>query len=927
MFRYLNLGYFSLILFAGLIALPASAAPIFEVTPTLKQQSLRAHLDLYIDDNNDVDQQAILDHEMQIEFIPANYYRLQKLPENSAIWLRFSIHNSADNQRITLRIQPNTIDQYQLYSLNEQHLTLLADGGDTTVFKDREIVLPPLYQNIDIATGSTHTFYLKLYSLSTQSLDLVLFNTNYLHSYIAEQSWLAGAVTGLFVILVVINSLAFILFRRNPIYLYQAIYIAAIAGVLMNQLGYGYYVFGSTEQYNFQALVLYTNIAFICLMQIVILLNSFKPPIGLNSYTLLRLAQCAGVAFIAAEFLAPQSVNSNLANVYALVILCSVITTSLVEYIKTSNRHLLFFALIRIFGVVGILIYLSSSILEDQSNFSGVMLITFIGLIELSLMNALFFYQSAQKFRSETVGIINQAISDSQKEQHSLLLNTVNSKVSAPVSDMISIANLLAKDALNSQQREHIVALLTSGNTLLNTLDEVIDENRILSGNIQFSEEYFELNQLIQQCCDGFQKLAQQKNIELIANLQNTFALNCYGDRFRIRQIFLVLIHNAIYNTEYGEVVVSCKTSFTDNNNASITLVVKDTSHGINIHQQRQLFNHPQKQFSDEPPLAAIYHLAKLMKGDITVQSQIGAGCILRLQLDLPAKPLNADDNDVSQNLHGLTALIVDDNERSCSVVRDFLSGWDIKTDSAINASEALAKLRNKANIREAYDLLLINYELQSLNGLQLAERVKDDDQLNQLGHITILMASQLSSVEASLYREAGIHRRIEKPIDYNQLKLLLVEEVEKQNERRKTAELTPMAKPKIDRLAVLIAEDNIVSAKVLMGMFKKLDVYCQAVSNGQEALEAVQKNSFDLVFMDGEMPVLNGIEATRAIRLWEQKNNLQPTPILALTAHVQSQYKEDCIAAGMNDHLAKPVDIHQLQLVLKHWSALVGNN
>jgi CheY-like chemotaxis protein len=111
------------------------------------------------------------------------------------------------------------------------------------------------------------------------------------------------------------------------------------------------------------------------------------------------------------------------------------------------------------------------------------------------------------------------------------------------------------------------------------------------------------------------------------------------------------------------------------------------------------------------------------------------------------------------------------------------------------------------------------------------------------------------------------------------------------------------------------------------MGMFKKLNIYCQAVSNGQEALEAVQKNTFDMVFMDGEMPVLNGIEATRAIRLWEQKNNYAPIPILALTAHVQSQYKEDCIAAGMNDHLAKPVDIHQLQLVIKHWSALPANN
>jgi CheY-like chemotaxis protein len=555
------------------------------------------------------------------------------------------------------------------------------------------------------------------------------------------------------------------------------------------------------------------------------------------------------------------------------------------------------------------------------------MLVTLIGLIELGLMNLLFIYRSSQMFRSETVDIINQAISDSQKEQHNLLLNTINSKVSTPVSDMISITNLLAKDPLNSQQRQHIVALLTSGNTLLNTLDEVIDENRILSGDIQFNDEYFELNQLIGQCCDGFQTLAHQKNINLMVNLQQTFALNCYGDRFRIRQIILVLIHNALYNTEYGEVVVSCKTSFTDSNNANITFVVKDSSHGINVYQQRKLFSQPQKQFSDEPPLAAIYRLTKLMGGDITVQSQIGAGCILRLQLDLPAKPVSASDHNSGQNLHGLTALIVDDNERSRSVVSGFLTGWDIKTDTAFNASEALAKLRNKANIRERYDLLLINYELQSLNGLQLAERIKDDDQLNQLGHITVLMASQFSSVEASLYREAGVHRRIEKPLDYNQLKRLLSEEIDKQNKRRQTAQLVPLNKPKRDRLTVLIAEDNIVSAKVLMGMFKKLNIYCQAVSNGQEALEAVQKNTFDMVFMDGEMPVLNGIEATRAIRLWEQKNDYAPIPILALTAHVQSQYKEDCIAAGMNDHLAKPVDIHQLQLVIKHWSALPANN
>ncbi|ROS01533.1 signal transduction histidine kinase [Sinobacterium caligoides] len=903
------------------------ASPHVELSSKQQKVDLKSYIDLFFETGTPLAVNELLSPEIQQQFTPFNGSTLRLSSPDETLWLRFSVHNPGSNHHVVLQLLPDTVSYYSLYRLDNNQPVLIGHGGVATPFHQRAITIPPLLENIYLDEHSQNDFLIRLQSDQPSDIHLLLHDGNALYHHLSYRSWLTGATLGIFIVLLIAN-LIFALLRRSPIYLLHTGYIFSLIGLLSSQWGFGYYLYGQNNDGYYNSFIFFAYVAFILTLEMTLFICRLPRRWGYNAHTLIRGLQTANITAFLSLLLFGHTATISLGYLLAIITSLSIILVCLTSYIQQQNRYALFFAITRLLNICAIIIYAFNNSLNSDAYFAGGLIIASIALTEICLINTTLLTQSFHRLRRDTAHEINRAVLYNQKQQHNMLLGDINTQIGTPLSDMMAMAGLLRKSTLNEQQDSLLAQLQNNVQALLNNLDEVIDDSRINNGEIYLNDDIFELNQLIEQCCEGYQQTAEQKRIELIANTQQAFALRCQGDRHRVRQILLILISNAINNTENGEVVVSCKTAFVDDDNANIAITIKDNGRGLSYNQQRRLFQHTSPSQYDAP-LATIHRLAELMGGKLSVQSQIGSGCIFHLSLQLPAKAYEIDTSEATNSLYGIKALLVDDNENSRAIMTDLLRSWNVQSDWASNASEALAKLRNKANIQDHYNLILIDYDLPSLNGLQLAERIKDDPQLNQLDHISLLLTSPLITIEVSRYREAGISRRIEKPFDPLQLKLLLAELIRKQNAIRADIQRATLQQNHFDseKINVLVAEDNIVSAKVMLGMLKKLQVNCQIVSNGQEAVDSITNGHYHLIFMDCEMPVMDGIAATRRIRQWEHKNALPEIPIIALTAHVQSHYKQDSLDAGMNDHLAKPVDIHQLQLTLKHWAPLLVND
>ncbi len=526
--------------------------------------------------------------------------------------------------------------------------------------------------------------------------------------------------------------------------------------------------------------------------------------------------------------------------------------------------------------------------------------------------------QHEQHSNKDTTALNNHADEEQQKT-----LQSLSHDMRTPLSGILGMAELLLETPLSPAQREYTQTIQSSGNALLHLLNDRLDSSRQQDQSMTILEEVFEVPELLNYCLDLFKNEAEDKNIELISYLDSALPKQLLGDAVRLRQILARLIHNAIRFTDRGDVLISIR-SIIWQNDLGVQYSVRDTGFGISENKLTTLFIPQLQENTHEawhtgPNLATCAKLVAAMTGELTFKSSLHEGTLA--SFSLPLKTPNSIFSDSTTEFVASFAnkrlLVVDDNRTVSKVLAEQATQWGMRVSSAESGTEALAVARNAANLGQSFDVIIMDYQMPGMSGLQLGARLKEDALITNDVILIMLTGLRQNNIQ-TLARNAGIHRVISKPITSKQLRQAISQELKR---------LQGVSRPELNnedsqlgRIKVLIAEDNQLSQKVIHGMMQKLGINHTLVNNGREAVQAVMREHFDIVLMDCDMPFVDGYAATQEIRQWERQESRQALPILALTAHILEEQKQKALNSGMNEHLSKPIELGDLQNALLRW-------
>jgi CheY-like chemotaxis protein/signal transduction histidine kinase len=510
-------------------------------------------------------------------------------------------------------------------------------------------------------------------------------------------------------------------------------------------------------------------------------------------------------------------------------------------------------------------------------------------------------------------------------------LAKISHEIRTPMNGVLGMTELLLGTPLSAKQRDYVQTIHSSGNELLTLINEILDISKLESGQIELDDVQFDLNALIEDCLDIFRAKAEQQKVELISFVQPQVPRVISGDPTRLRQILLSLLDNAFKQTDEGEILLVAALD-TSAEQPRLRIAVQDSGKALDASERDALLNAElhSKDFLAATKLGGrlgliiARQLVGLMDGEFGIQSGSSRGSTLWLTLPLDATRLEQPTADLDASLQGARLLVVDDNDTCRKVLVQQCSAWGMQVSAVPSGKAALALLRTKAHLREYFDVVLLDQEMPGMTGMQLAARIKEDANINH--DILLIMLTGISNAPSKIIaRNAGIKRILAKPVAGYTLKTTLADELAQRGKGD-----SPMFTPAPVSLPlnvpsdfrILVAEDNSISTKVIRGMLGKLNLQPDTASNGEEALNAMKAQQYDLVLMDCEMPVLDGFSATEQLRAWEAAEQRPRTPVVALTAHILSEHKERARQVGMDGHMSKPVEMSQLRELIEHWVA-----
>jgi CheY-like chemotaxis protein len=489
---------------------------------------------------------------------------------------------------------------------------------------------------------------------------------------------------------------------------------------------------------------------------------------------------------------------------------------------------------------------------------------------------------------------------------------------------VIGMTGLLLDTALTREQQEYAETVRTSGEALLTIINDILDFSKIEAGKLDLEIIDFDLCTAIEEAVDLLAEKAHSKGLELACLIHENVPTALRGDPGRLRQILLNLLGNAIKFTDQGEVVVQLSVAAETPDTALVHCAVRDTGIGIAPEGQERLFqsfsqadNSTTRKYGGTGlGLAISRQLTKMMDGTIGVESVPGQGSTFWFTARLGKQPTRAPATQRPADLHGRRVFIVDDNATNRAILHHQLRRWGMHSASAESGLQALEQLRIAVQDGTPYDLVLLDMHMPLMDGLTLARVMKADPALARLP--LVMLTSVVQRGHSMLAREAGISAYLTKPVRQSQLfdcvATVLGAAVAPEMPPVPAATLRlPRQTPRI-----LVAEDNIVNQRVSVRLLEKLGYRADVAANGYEAVAALERIPYAMVFMDVHMPDMDGYAATAEIR--QREGGSRHVPIIAMTANALEGDREKCLAAGMDDYLSKPVRQADLQAILERW-------
>lgn len=919
----LLLGLIILFISFNINAAPRALSLSDEKSPT----PVASHAEYYEDKTKQLSFNDIRSALYQNRFTPYHQRFFRFGFTNSTYWIRFTLSNP-EPRPVKIFLKYENITQANIIA----HLLTTTQGASRA--EDNSFVIDGNgaqadhignhYLPLNLPPLSKRTYYLKASSNNPLNFALSAHSENHITKHQYSKDFVLGIAAGLLGFLIFLNFFSFLRFKQL-VSLYYGLSLAAAAGYLLSISGLIEQFIPRLQNYqdDFGELNMFLAIALNIIftqkllntksisplldqrLQIVLVCALFATLIPLSdtsSFSLRVGGILATISMLMMAYAAAKVYKQTVQARYYLIARCFTIIVT-------------FVAILAVYGIVPL-------------PFTITWIVLLAMILDATIMTyALSLYQQSAaelRLRRKTRTDIEAAETHAKTE----ILARVSHDIRTPMSGILGMAELLTDTPLTPKQTQYLETIKSSGQSLLNVINNIMDYSRFESDNVSLLTVDFKLSELVDDCLNFFREKLEEKQIELIVNLSPETPNMVHGARERLRQILINLITNGIKFVNKGNLIISISPEASQNQHS---IKFEISSHDIALssslaNEIRMLlqerapnFNHPYTQL--EMNLIIASQLIQKMGGKVDFRAS-RKGASFSFKLELPSVENQNDQQEQwVEKLRDLRLLIVDDNLACRQVIEQQANNWGMIASSASNGMEALAMARNNANLEEPFDVIVMDHSMPGMSGLEMASRITEDPLIPQ-DCVCIMLTGLSIAPSESMARKVGIHKVLTKPISGHMLKTAIAEELGFKEKPGANPQQTNLASAiAAKNLQVLVAEDHFLSQKVIQSILNKLNIQATVVNNGDEAFNALQKQNFDIVLMDCDMPTMNGFEATRKIRTWETDNHKSETPIIALTAHVIEEYKDESLKAGMNDYISKPMDQNELESVIEKWT------